>query len=295
MDNETDAQSGAWYEDYLPEDAAPLEDAADDESPSDAAGPAAADQTDQVDDDSEEAVEEDPVEALRAEREAHQALQRQWNQRAEQDAQREQERTQRERQQADQQRITNRQAAWNGYQQEKQRISAARIGDARRAAAADDPALAAQHYAMLRDQEDRAADHKYYSWFAQDQAAERAQLVAERDRAAVHEYANYVRESYQLPYDELKRIMAYGDGTPVDPNAMSARAAEIVAQRNERATLKRQLTTQAREDGKADVRRRSQAAPARGRGSVKVEEIEGTLEELDTLFPRDRRRLRRVS
>lgn len=292
MDNESIAQDGAWYSEYDPEDAAPVEDDAE-ESPSDEIEPDETDQDDQ-DPDASEAVEEDPVEALQRERQARAELEAQIRQRAEQDAQREQERQQQQRQYTEQQRQNDRQKAWSNYQAEKHRISQARIQDSIRASKADDPALAAQHYAMLRDQEERSADHKYYSWFAQDQAAERETLKQERDRAAVREYADYVREAYGLPYDELNRILKYRDGTPVDPNAMSARAAELVELRKERANLKRQATKAAREAGKDVMRARSQARTGRGQGPSSVQEIEGTLEELEKYFPRGRQ-LRRVS
>lgn len=290
MDDETFAQDDGYE---YPEDAAVAEADAG-YPPSDEDAP---DETDQTDEDADETEveEEDPVTALQREREARRQLEEQWRQRAEQDAQREAERQQQARQQTEQQRQYNRQKAWNDYQAEKRRISTARVQDSIRAAQANDPALAAQHLAMLRDQEERSADHKYYSWFAADQAAERENLRQERDRAAVREYADYVREAYGLPYDELPRILKYSDGTPVDPNAMSARAAELVELQNERKQRKRQATQAAREAGKNEVRRRSQAAPGRGRGALTVKDIEGTLEELETLFPRDRGRLRRVS
>jgi len=283
MDDQTFAQDEGIY----PEDtAAPIDDA-EDLSPYDDEAP---DETDQADEDgSESEPDEDPREALRLERERIRTLEAEVARRAEEDTRREAERARDERQRAEQDRVANRQRAAAIYAQEKARLNQQRIEDAKTAAAANDPALVAQQLAIIRSRDEQAIDARYQSWRQQDEQYERAQLVAERDRSATREYADYVRDAYGLPHADLDRILKYRDGTPVDPNAMSARAAELVEMRKEQAALKRQLKKQNREDGRDELRGRTSAAPGRGRGNP-PQEFEGTLQELRDYFPMGRRR-----
>ncbi len=284
MDDQTFAQDDG----YEPEDAAaPVDDAEEELSPYDDEAP---DETDQADeDDSESEPEEDPREALRAERERIKQLEAEVARRAEEDTRREAERAREARQRAEQERETNRRNAQATYQQEKARLNQQRIADAKTAAEASDPALMAQHLATIRAREEQAIDARYWSWKAQDEAHERQQLQAERDRSATREYADYVRDAFGLPHADLERVLKYADGTPVDPNAMRARAAELVQMRKEQAALKRQLKNQNREAGKDALRSRTSAVPGRGRGNP-PQEFEGTIRELVEYFPMGRRR-----
>jgi hypothetical protein len=283
-----DDQSFAQEWDDEPQESA--ESVADAEaSPSDEDAPETLDQTEDdasPDDESEDEIPEDPVAALRAEREARRQLQEQWNQRAEAEAQREAERKRGEREALEQKRQFDRTQAWQTYQAKKARVAQQRVHDATEIANGkyQDPALAAQYFAAMRQREDQSADAEYYGWVQRDQQAEVQSLRAERDRSAVSEYAEYVRDAYGLPHDDKKKILAYSDGTPVDPKAMPARAAELAEQRRERAALKRQATRQAREAGKADMRGRTAAGPGKGRGAP-PQEITGSLAELHELFP----------
>lgn len=282
-----DDQLLAQDDGYQPEDAAaPLDDAEDERSPYDEDAP---DETDQADEDDSDQPDEDPREALRSEREQRQQLEAEIRRRADEDTRREAERQQAERQRAEQDVLRTRQQAWQTYQQEKARLSNQRIADAKTSAEAGDPALMAQHLATIRAREEQAIDARYWTWKAQDEQRERAQIVAERDRSATREYADYVRDAYGLPHADLDRVLKYSDGTPVDPNAMSARAAELVQMRKEQAALKRQLKKQSREDGRDELRGRTSAVPGRGRGNP-PREFEGTVEELVTYFPMNRRR-----
>jgi hypothetical protein len=283
MDDQTFAQDDG----FEPEDAAAPLDDAEDTSPYDDAAP---DETDQADEDgSETEPDEDPREALRLEREQRKHLEAEVARRAEEDTRREAERARETRQRADQERVANRQRAAAIYRQEKERLNQQRVADARTAAEANDPALVAQQLAIIRSRDEQAIDQRYESWRQQDEQYERAQIIAERDRSATVEYADYVRNAYGLPAADRERILKYSDGTPVDPNAMSARAAELVTQRKEQAALKRQLKKQNREDGRDELRGRTGAVPGRGRGNP-PREFEGTVEELVTYFPMGARR-----
>lgn len=287
----TFAQDDAELEGYDPfSAAAAAEDAADDESPDDDVAPDDPDQDDDADPAAEapfeglRPVEEDPATALADARRQLAERDKADRERADADAQREAERQREAIAQAEQQRQSNRRTAQQVYAGKKARLTQARVQDAVSAAKADDPALMAQHLATLRAREEQAIDAEYGAWTETDRQLEVQELRRQRDRAALGQYAEHVRDAYGLPHDELPNITHYRDGTAVDPYAMSARAAEIVALRKERANHKRQLTRQAREDGRGDLRGRTAATPGRGRGTP-GQEIEGTLEELHTLFP----------
>lgn len=283
MDDQTFAQDDG----YQPEDAAAPIDDAEETSPYDDAAP---DETDQADEDgSDDAEPDDPREALRLEREQRQQLEAEIRRRADEDTRREAERARETRQRAEQDRIRVRQTSEANYLREKAQLNAQREQDAIIAAKADDPALVARQFALIRSREEQGIDARYNQWKAQADAHDRQQLIAERDRSATREYADYVRDAYGLPHADLNRILTYADGTPVDPNAMSARAAELVQQRKDQAALKRQLKAQNREQGRDDMRGRTSAVPGRGRGNP-PQEFEGTLQELRDYFPMGARR-----
>lgn len=290
MDDQPLAQGDDLLEGYDPFADAPA--AADDETDPSLSEEEAPEDADQ-EDGAEDTPPEDPVEALRLEREARQQLETQLRERADADAQREAERQRAEAEAAEQKRIADRRTARQVYAGKKARLAQARAQDAITAAQASDPALMAQHLAIIRQREEQAIEAEYEQWVETDRQLERAELVRQRDAAATVQYADYVRDAYGLPHDELQNVLRYADGTPVDPKAMSARAAELVAHRRELANLKRQLTREAREDGRATVRGRTSAGPGRGRGAPPPE-IEGSLDELDRFWPMGRG-LRRVS
>ena len=289
MEREDD---GPWYSD-LDEDAAAPDTSADDsdddqsdDSPDDDDAPDADetddDAADEPDEDEEEEEEDLPSKAARLEAEL-QRRDAEDRQRADQAAQEAQKQQQAQEQQLQAQRQYTRKQAWDVYQGKKARLQQARNQDWETANESGDPRRLWDQLQTQRRREEAEIDWEYQAWREQDQAAEQYQLRHALAAASVRQYADHVREAYRLPHDSLNEITHFKDGTPVDPNAYSARAAELVERRNERATERRRQTRQAREEGRTAVRGKS---PAPGRGqSAGPREITGSLEELHEYFP----------
>lgn len=287
-------------------------DSAPDETPDDAAAPTIDAANDAPDDDEAPVSEpedaggedesdpeepaEDPNEELARLRRERDEFERAANERAERDAQERARQQQLQAQQAEAQRRFQRQSAWTQYQTEKARISEQRIADAETVRTSDDPATIARFLEAQRRQEDAAADWRYHQWAEQDRQAELLQTQQALERAATREYADYVRDAYNLPHDTIKEILTYADGTPVHHDNFAARAAEIVARRKTEANYKRQITRLQREQSRDELRGRTGYAPGSGRGQpAGGREIEGTIQELHELFPMGGRRDRQRS
>lgn len=270
--------------DLITQDAAPDE-AAEDLSPVDDEAPPEDDAGEGDDGGEAEAEpEDDPREEARRLRAELDARERSDRERAEREAQEVARRTQQEQQYAEQRRQYDRQVAWQTYQGKKHALAQQRLKDWETAQASGDPQRLWAELSMRRDQEAGAIDWEYHQWREADYQREQYATRQALERASTREYADYVREQFNLPLETLKDIMTYRDGKPVSANDFASRAAEIADRRKDEANRKRQLTRQQREAGRDAVRGRTSAVPGRGQATG-ASEIEGTIEELRTLFP----------
>lgn len=233
-----------------PEDALALDDDSDDADATDLA--AEADEDEEDAEDAEDAPDDaERVAALEQELHQLRAQQAQWE--AERLRQ-EQERTQREWAQAE--------ANLDGWlQRSLNQLATERANDERLIASSEDPNALRAHLGQLRQQTERWIWGQYRGQRqVYDQHKHGAVMTALAQTHLV-QWAEQTAKTYGLPRDAAADLLRYADGTPVHPDAMPARAAELKAQRDREAALKRQLT-QAKRSAKAAEHR----VPAAGSG-----------------------------
>lgn len=117
-----------------------------------------------------------------------------------------------------------------------------RINDERLIAESADPNALRSQLRQVRTQEENWIRGQYGQQKAVYDNHKTSGLYAAYAQSLVRDYAQETARLYKLPEDAVGAIMAYADGTPVHPDAMPARAAELAQYRNSQKQLKRQLT-----------------------------------------------------
>ena len=117
-----------------------------------------------------------------------------------------------------------------------------RINDERLIAESADPNALRAQLRQVRAQEENWIRGQYGQQKAVYDNHKTSGLYAAYAQSLVRDYAQETAKAYKLPQDAVAAIMTYADGTPVHPDAMPARAAELAQYRNTQKQLKRQLS-----------------------------------------------------
>lgn len=138
-----------------------------------------------------------------------------------------------------------------------------RINDERLIAESSDPNALRAQLAQVRHQEENWIRGQYGQQKAVYDNHKTSGLYAAYAQSQVRAYAQETARAYKLPETAVEAVMAYADGTPVHPDAMPARAAELAHVLNERKQLKRQLT-QAQRSARAREMSGQSVSPGKG-------------------------------
>ena len=250
------AESEASLDAAPEDDASPDEDAGEDTDDDSLAASDEDDEEPEVADPSAEELRAE-LEELRAERAA--AAQRESERLAEQ------QRAEAERNQAEWAQAERNLEGW--LRQSLGVLQNNRLGDEQLIAQSEDPNRLRAHLQQVRQQEENWVFANYTSQRQVFDDQRNAALRAAFAHSQIRDYAELTAQNFGLPRAAAEQLMRYADGTPVHPDAMPARAAELAERRNETKQLKRQLT-QAQRSAKARELAGASVGPGSGGGAA---------------------------
>jgi hypothetical protein len=144
-------------------------------------------------------------------------------------------------------------------------VNASRLADERIIQASDDPNATRHQLQQIRGQQEGWVRDQYRQQRGVYDQYRFAGMQSALEAAYVQGFAEQELKRYRLPVNtETRRaLMAYPDGTAVDPNAYPARAAELAEFRKTLANARR-AKTQAERSAKAAEQRGVSASPGAG-------------------------------
>lgn len=127
-----------------------------------------------------------------------------------------------------------------------------------------DPQTMRNHLAALRQRDEEWVWSQYRTQKQVYEQHKTGALMTALAQTRIREWAEQTAQRYGLTKESAGDLMRYPDGTPVHPDAMPARAAELAEQRRRERNLKRQLSQAKRSQAADALRATTGIAPGGG-------------------------------
>jgi hypothetical protein len=138
------------------------------------------------------------------------------------------------------------------------------MADEQMALRSEDPQAMRNHLAALRQRDRQWVWSQYQTQKQVYEQQKTGALMTALAQTQVRQWAEETARRYGLPQESAAELMRYADGTPVHPDAMPARAAELAEQRRRERNLKRQLSQAKRSRAADALRANTGVAPGGG-------------------------------